>query len=152
MHTGWQEFLQNPFSECLDCVKALLLHHQHTFCELKLYKITAHCSVLAKESFSMDLPVALQNWRWCFLSVPKQLAKYSSFFLGSQCCRITVCKYFHIEFPSFICERLLFTRVAAKQLSALSWLDYAKYSNSKHLCCSYIFFNIFSLLSQLLQS
>lgn len=130
-------------SEPLFSVKALLLHHQHTFCDLKLYKITACCSILATESFSMGLPVALRNWRWCLLSVPKQLSKYSSFFLGLQCCRITVYKYFRIEFPSFIWERLLLTRVAAKQLSALSWLDYAKYSNSKHLCCSYIFFLTF---------
>lgn len=112
-------------SEPLFSVKALLLHHQHTFCDLKLYKITACCSILATESFSMGLPVALRNWRWCLLSVPKQLSKYSSFFLGLQCCRITVYKYFRIEFPSFIWERLLLTRVAAKQLSALSWLDYA---------------------------
>lgn len=61
-------------SEPLFSVKALLLHHQHTFCDLKLYKITARCSILATESFSMGL----QNWRWCLLSVPKQLSKYSS--------------------------------------------------------------------------
>lgn len=126
-------------SEPLFSVKALLLHHQHTFCDLKLYKINCPLQyfghgVLFHGSAKLKVMPPFST---------QAVVKILLSFMGLQCCRITVYKYFRIEFPSFIWERLLLTRVAAKQLSALSWLDYAKYSNSKHLCCSYIFFLTF---------